>query len=64
MPERTATTDFSTAISNNYIGDGHLYHNPLMTALTGRNTPIIVYYYGKRDAELDQMFGYSQPKEH
>jgi hypothetical protein len=64
-PHRRATTDLTVALANGYIGEVRIMLKPIAhavhVALTGRRIrPVTVYYYGARDSELDELFGYGK----
>jgi len=61
----SATTDLQTALVNGYIGEVPI--RPILIAeivhrvLTGRQLwRGTVYYYGQRNAEMNELFGYQK----
>jgi hypothetical protein len=53
------TTDLHTALAGNYIGEVELHRTELWQALFGQCSAIMLYYYGERDQELSELFGYT-----
>lgn len=52
------TTDLHTALVGNYIGEVQIQKTELWQAMFGECTAVTIYYYGERDQELSEQFGY------
>lgn len=60
-----ATTDLQTALSNGYIGEVPIIPtavaNAVNVTLYGRQLwRGVVYYYGQRNAEMNELFGHTE----
>lgn len=52
------TTDLHEALAGNYIGEDLMQETILMQAMFGPTSGFTIYYYGERDQELSELFGY------